>query len=125
MTVSEYLNKLPEDRKKIIEDVRKLIKMTHPEIEETMHYKMPTYILNDEILCALASQKQYMALYIMPHDLLKDFREELEKYDCGKSCIRFKKLEDEDLELFERILQYTGKNYPKSEFYGKLNAKKK
>ena len=125
MTISNYFENLSEDRKKNIEDVRELIKMTYPDIEETMHYKMPTYVLNDEILCALASQKQYMALYIMPHDLLEDFRDELEKYDCGKSCIRFKKLENEDLELFERILQYTGKNYPKSEFYGKMNVNKK
>jgi len=125
MTVSEYLSNLPKGRKKAIEDVRELIKITYPNIVETMDYRMPTYVLDDEILCALASQKNYMALYIMPHDLLKDFEGELDKYNCGKSCIRFKKLEDEDLELFEQILQYTGKNYPKSKFYGCMNTRKK
>lgn len=125
MTISDYIEKQPENRQKMIQDIRELIKLTYPNIVETMDYKMPTYLLDGETLCALASQKQHMSFYIMPHDLLEGFREELEAYNCGKSCIRFKKLKDEDLELFQRILKFTGENYSKSAFYGKMNAKKK
>ena len=49
---------------------------------------MPTYILDGEALCAVASQKSHMALYIMPHDLLKHFSGKLKKFNMGKSCIR-------------------------------------
>lgn len=61
----------------------------------------------------------------MPHDLMnKEFGEELKAYNCGKSCIRFKQLKEDTLPLFERILDYCGKHYPDSEFYGRMNAKK-
>ena len=70
-----------------------------------------------------------MGIYANP-DLLEWFQGEYPKYskyklNMGKSCIRFKKMTDDDLELFQRIIEYTGKNYPKSEFYGRMNAKKK
>lgn len=122
MPISDYLVKLPEDRQKVIQELRKLLKITHPNVQESMKYKMSTYALEERLLCAFASQKQCFALYIMPHDLLGDFEGELEAYNCGKSCIRFKSLHDEDLELFQRILEYTGKHLSKSQFWEKLKV---
>ncbi len=60
-------------------------------------------------MCALASQKQYMSLY-MDTSLVEKYRQELAGLDVGKSCIRFKRLEDLPLETVRRILVETVEN---------------
>lgn len=84
---------------------------------------MPTYNYKGKCLFAMANQKNYLALYIMPYDLLDNFAEELEAFDYGKSCIRFKELNDQKLDTLIRILEFVGKNFEKSQFFEKLKAK--
>ncbi len=123
MTVDNYIKALEPKRKTALSILRKTIFELYPDIVETMGYKMPTYLHNGETLCAMASQKNYMALYIMPYDLLDNFAVELKAFDCGKSCIRFKALDEEKIDILIRILEFVGPNYPKSKFYGKMNPK--
>ncbi len=70
----------------------------------------PGYHTGDGVplpLAALASQKNYMSLYLMcmtgdpgaENELRKQFKERGKKLDMGKSCIRFKKLEDLPLDV--------------------------
>ena len=82
-----------------------------------MDYKMPTYDIDGFIHFALASQKHYMALYVMHYDLLDHFAEPLSKYNCGKSCIRFKKLEEDTFSLLREIIIYCYQNAERSTFY--------
>ncbi len=56
-----------------------------------------------------------MALYILPHDLLHAFKKDLLVYDRGRSCIRFKRLEADTLDLFDRIIKYTGSQMHESQ----------
>jgi len=123
LTPDEYFDQVIETRQQAMRSMRATIKETWPGIQENMDYKMPTYILDGEALCAVASQKSHMALYIMPHDLLHQFSGKLKKYNMGKSCIRFKNLDDSDLHLFAQILKYTGETYPQSAYYGKRSEK--
>jgi hypothetical protein len=57
------------------------------------------------ILCALASQKNYMALYVCESDIVKAHLPQLGKVSCGKGCIRFKRLTDLNLSSVESILR--------------------
>ena len=117
MKVDQYFDGISEDRIKQMEGLRKLIKDIFPDVTEDMSYKLPTYTYNGLKICAIASQKHYMALYIMYYDLLKHFEEELQVFNCGKSCIRFKKLDNNSQVLFQKILIYIKNNIQKSEFY--------
>lgn len=125
MNADEYFEQVIESRQEAMKAVRTTIFEAWPNIEENMGYNMPTYVLKGETLCALASQKSHMALYVMPYDLLDQFSGKLKKYNMGKSCIRFKKLDNSDLHLFAQILKYTGEKYPESAFYGKMNGSQK
>lgn len=129
-TVKAYLAELPPDRRKAIEAVRKVILANlDPDIEEGMQYGMigyavPHRVYPDGYHCdpkqplpyaGLASQKQYMSLYVMSVYSMpgeeKWVRERFEaagkKLDMGKCCIRFKSLDDLPLdvvgELFRRV----------------------
>lgn len=116
-TVKEYLASLPADRRQAIEAVRKVILKNLDKVyEEGMSYGMIAYCVPHKIyppgyhcdpkqalpFAGLASQKNYMSVYIACEDA-KQFRREWartgKKLDMGKVCIRFKKLDDLALEL--------------------------
>jgi hypothetical protein len=104
-TVEEYLESLPEDRRAAIAKVRMQYGMIgyYVPLEEYPD----TYNGQPLGIIALASQKNYMSLYLM--SVYGDSRREkafVEKYkasgkklDMGKSCVRFKTLDDLPLDL--------------------------
>ena len=101
-TVDDYMKGLVPERRIALERLRALIKGTVPALTESMRYRMPTYEL-DEMICAMASQKRYMSLY-MDTELVAKHRPALAHLDLGKSCIRFKKIEDLPLSVVQQIL---------------------
>ncbi len=126
-TVREYLASLPEDRREAIERVRKVILDNLPEgFEEGMQYGMIGYYIPHSIYPAgyhcdpkqplpyasLASQKNYMSVYLMciygNPKREKWFRTEWaktgKKLDMGKSCVRFRKVEDLALDVLGRAI---------------------
>ena len=100
-SVSEYLKELPADRKAALGKLRALINRIAPKATEGMKYGLPSF--GD--LCAFASQKNYMALYVCEGDIVDAYRAELGKLSCGKGCIRFKRVEDLPLATIESILK--------------------
>jgi uncharacterized protein YdhG (YjbR/CyaY superfamily) len=118
-TVEEYLAALPDDRREAIDAVRAVILDRLPEgYQETVNWGMITYEVPLEIFpntynkqplmfAALASQKNHMAVYLTGIYMSDEAREEFEaayratgkRLDVGKSCVRFRKLDDLPLEL--------------------------
>ena len=118
-TVAEYLAGLTQDRRQAIEQVRRTILDHLPQgYEEAMNWGMITYQIpldrypdtyNGQPLmyAALASQKSHMAVYLSGIYSSDEAREEFEtaykatgkRFDVGKSCVRFKKLDDLPLDL--------------------------
>jgi uncharacterized protein YdhG (YjbR/CyaY superfamily) len=123
-TVEEYLAGLPEERRKAVETVRQVILKNLPRgYEEVMNWGMITYQVplavfpdtyNGQPLAyaALASQKNHMAVYLTGIYMDEQARQEFEaaykatgkRYDVGKSCVRFRKLEDLPLELIGKSI---------------------
>ena len=104
--ISAYIENLPPGRKEAIAAVRELILETVPQADETMRYRMPTYEAGGDFLAALASQKQYMSLYASTVSV-EEHADKLSHLNCGKSCIRFRKLDDLPLDVVRVILQET------------------
>ncbi len=118
-TIQEYLTEMPDDRREAIKNVRKTILANLPEgYEEALNWGMITYQVPLEVYpdtynkkplmyAALANQKNHMAVYLtgiyMDEDLYQGFEEKYrdtgKRYDVGKSCVRFRKMEDLPLEL--------------------------
>jgi len=100
-TIDEYLDVIPSDRKQIMIKLIQLVKEYFPKIEGNMEYNMPSF----EPVCAIASQKHHISLYIHRIDLVEKFRAELGNLKVGKSCIRFKKQEQIPDEIIRKIFQ--------------------
>jgi uncharacterized protein YdhG (YjbR/CyaY superfamily) len=103
-TVAEYLEELPEDRRKALSKLRALIRKVAPSAVENMQYGMPTYAMG-EMLFGLASQKGYMALYVCDTAVVDAHRPRLGGLSCGKGCIRFGSLDELPLEVVSAILK--------------------
>jgi hypothetical protein len=121
-SVKEYIDSLPEDRKRAISKVRAAVNRGLPKgYEEGIQYGMigwsvPHSLFPDGYHCdpkqplpfaGLANQKNYMSLYLMcvygeqGHRkwFESEWRKTGKKLDMGKSCIRFRSAEDVPLEL--------------------------
>ena len=104
--VDDYLEKLTPERRKALSQVRTLVRKMAPEAEELIRYKMPAYEYDGHIVCAFASQKRYMSIYV-DIELLQAHRAELAGLNTAKSCIRFNRIEDLPLDTVREILRET------------------
>ena len=126
-TVDEYLAELPTERREVVSKMRDLVRRNLPKgYEETMNWGMISYELplarypktyNGQPLTfvGLAAQKNYYALYLTSanqdsaqgRELADAFKRAGKKLDMGKSCLRFKKLDDLALDAVARIIAST------------------
>ena len=127
-TVDNYMNELPEERKAPMQRLREVFNANLPEgFTEEMNYGMIGYVVPHSIYpkgyhCSpelplpfvnIASQKNFIAVYHMgiysDEKLLNWFVEEFPKHskaklDMGKSCIRFKKMDQIPYDLIGELL---------------------
>jgi hypothetical protein len=126
-TVEKYLSGLDPARRTAIAAVRNVVLDNLPSgYEETMQYGMISYVVplaryprtyNGQALAvaSLASQKNYMSLYLMgvygdPQTnvwFTRRYRESGKKLNMGKSCVRFKELDDLPLGLIGEVIART------------------
>lgn len=88
----EYVAALEEDwRKEKVLQLRSMIKLQAPEIEETINYKMLCYRGENGIIFHLNAQKNYVSLYVGDANKIDPDGKLLDGIDVGKGCIRLKK----------------------------------
>ncbi len=130
-SVDEYIAQLPKERQEAIEKLRNLALHNLPKgFSEGIIYKMIGFFVPLEIYpagyhCAkkepeplpfvqFASQKNFIAMYNMglyaDKELYDWFVEEYPKHskyklDMGKSCVRFKKIDDIPYDLISELLR--------------------
>lgn len=128
-TIEAYLEEIPEERKESFTKLRETILENIPNgFVELMSYGMIGYVVPHSIypngyhcepklplpFMAIASQKNFIALYHMgiyaKPELLNWFVTEYlkhsqQKLDMGKSCIRFKKMNQIPFDLIAELVQ--------------------
>ena len=95
-----------------------------PKLKPNFIYNMPGYgsfkytnhkkqTLNWPVI-SLASQKNYISLYVCAVDkgeyIAEKHKKDLGKVSVGRSCIRFKKIEDVNLKTLEKVLKLAAKS---------------
>ncbi len=126
-TPDEYINEMPAERRAAFKELRSSIKKNLPKgFKEVMSYGMIGYVVPHELypdgyhcnpelplpFINIASQKNFVAFYHMgvyaSPVLLKWLTTEMskisnKKLDMGKSCLRFKKMEDIPIDLIGEL----------------------
>ena len=128
--VEDYIAGLPDERRSAIASLRDLILAHLPEgYAEEIDFGMIAYVVplarypqtyngHPLMYAALASQKNYMSLYLMniygdPETqrwFTEEFKNRGKKLDIGKSCVRFRKLDDLPLDVIGQAIAKTPPN---------------
>ena len=140
-TPESYLAALPRERRETLEAVREVILCNLPNgYEETFNWGMISYELPLErypntynkqplMYAALAAQKNHNAVYLsnvyqdpaLEASLREAYADAGKKLDLGKSCLRFKKLDDVVLPAVAHIISAT----PPDEFIRRYEQQRK
>jgi uncharacterized protein YdhG (YjbR/CyaY superfamily) len=106
-TVDAYIAEAPDDRRAVLELLRRLCREELRGFGETMRYGMPGYERDGAVEISFASQKRYVSLYVLRQSALQANRERLAGLSVGKSCIRFRRAADVDEETVRALLAAT------------------
>ncbi|MBP6945629.1 DUF1801 domain-containing protein [Patescibacteria group bacterium] len=119
-TVAHYLAAVPADRKELMNFLHEFIQVSAPALKPHFASNMLGYgsfpyknYKKENIewpVIALANQKNYVSLYVCAVDhgtyIAEKFAKELGKVSVGKSCIRFKKIEDVHLPTLKKVIAF-------------------
>jgi len=120
-TPEEYIAALEEPHRSEIERIHRLIRETVPDLKPQIlsgmigyghfHYRYASGREGEWCKVLLAGNKNYISLYICAiingQYLAESYRSKLPKASIGKSCVRFKRLDDLDIEVIREMLQIT------------------
>jgi uncharacterized protein YdhG (YjbR/CyaY superfamily) len=108
-TVPAYLKEGPPERLDALKKLRALCRGTLTGFKESMSYGMPGYSRDGVVEVGFASQKHFIALYILSTDVMKTHEKLLvgKGVSHGKGCIRYSKPERIDFNVVESMLRAT------------------
>lgn len=96
---SAYRKAVTGEQRRLLESIRATLFEVAPDIEETIEHGMLSY----PGLASLGAQKHYVSLYVMPA-VLAEHRDAFPGLSAGKSCLRFRKLEQLDPAPLRKLL---------------------
>ena len=123
-TPEEYIERLEEPRRGDVRRLHELIRKAVPKLEPyaeydgigygRFHYRYASGREGDTCTIGIANRKRYISLYVVAEDgeggyLAESYRDRLPKADIGKSCVRFKRLEDLDEEVLREMIRAAAK----------------
>ena len=103
-TVDEYIAGFPPEVQRLLQQIRSAIKAIVPDAEETIKYRMPTFVLHENLV-HFAAFKKHVGFYPAPSGIA-EFKEELSAYDGAKGSIKFPIDQPMPLDLIERIVRF-------------------
>jgi hypothetical protein len=118
-SVDDYLASLPDDRGDTVKRVHEVVTQAVPELEVRMwksfigygsyHYRYASGREGDWFPIGLTNNKSYVSLYFCAAEddgyLAEKNEDRLGKVSVGKSCVRFKKLDDLNLDVVAELAQ--------------------
>lgn len=122
-TPEEYIRALSEPRRSEIQQVHDFIRKTVPELEPYIqsgmlaygkyHYKYASGREGDWCIVGLASNKNYISIYVCPPEenqyIPEKYKDKLPKANIGKSCIRYKKFADIEFAALAELIKKASK----------------
>ena len=106
---NEYVAKIPAERRPHVEKLRALVKRAVPRAREGIVWGMLGYEIEGRPFVCIASQKNYLSLYLCDlysqPGLRKQHERALAGLKMGKSCINFKSVDELPLDTIAAILR--------------------
>jgi Domain of unknown function (DU1801) len=127
-TPAQYIARLDEPRRSQIRELHALVRATVPTLRPHMqagmigygsyHYRGASGREGDWPVIAVASNARYISLYVMATVgdayLVETYRDRLPKASIGRSCVRFRRVEDLDRAALTQLLREGAAHAPRS-----------
>jgi uncharacterized protein YdhG (YjbR/CyaY superfamily) len=105
-TVDEYLAELPDDRRAVVEELRRTINAAAPDATETIAYQMPALRSPDgQFLVSYASFKAHYSLFPASGEVVRALGADIQPYLAGEGTIRFPASRPIPMELVARVVK--------------------
>jgi uncharacterized protein YdhG (YjbR/CyaY superfamily) len=102
--IDEYIAGFPDDVREILEKIRATIREAAPGAEEAIKYRMPTFVLNGNLV-HFAAFKNHIGLYPTPTGI-EAFQGELSPYKSGRGSVQFPLDQPIPYDLIRRIVEF-------------------
>lgn len=103
-SIDEYILSFPPEIQEILVALRKVIKEAAPDAQERMSWKMPTFVLNGNLV-HFAVHKNHIGFYPAPSGI-DAFKNELSEYKGTKGSIHFPIKKSLPYELVSKIVKF-------------------
>ena len=103
-TIDEYIADFPPDVQAILKKLRATIRKAAPDAEEAMKYRLPTFVLNGNLV-HFGAFKKHIGFYATPTGNEK-FRKELSAYEGAKGSVQFPLDKPIPYDLVSRMVKF-------------------
>ena len=103
--VDEYMASLPDDRRRVMEELRSTIRAAAPEASEAIAYNMPAFRLDGRFFVSYEAYKHHYSLFPWSDAMVSELGAEMEPYAVGKGTIRFPADAPIPVDLVSRIIR--------------------
>jgi uncharacterized protein YdhG (YjbR/CyaY superfamily) len=104
-SIDDYIAAFPPETRKVLEEVRDVIRDAAPGAVETISYAMPTFDLNGKHLVHFAAFAHHIGFYPTPSGT-EAFKEDLSHYKTGKGSVQFPLDRPMPTDLIRRIVAF-------------------
>ena len=116
--IDEYIAGFPRDVQEILKQIRTTIMKAAPDTEEAIKYRIPTFVLNGNLV-HFAAFKKHIGFYPTPSGI-EEFKDELSRYERAKGSVQFPIDKPIPFSLIQKIVEFRVK-----ESRSKFTAKKR
>jgi uncharacterized protein YdhG (YjbR/CyaY superfamily) len=103
-SIDEYIAGFSPDIQQVLEQIRNAIRAIAPDAEETIKYRMPTFVLHENLV-HFAAYTKHVGFYPTPSGISK-FKDELSPYNSAKGSVQFPIDEPIPLTLIKNIVRF-------------------
>ena len=102
--IDQYIAGFPPEVQQTLEKLRTAIRKAAPEAEEAIKYRMPTFVLNGNLL-HFAAYRNHIGFYPTPSGV-EAFKDELSRYKSAKGSVQFPIDQPLPFSLVEKIVEF-------------------
>jgi len=102
--VEDYLAALSDERRAVMEDMRRTIRGAAPDAVELISYQMPAFKTRGRFLVSYAAFKNHYSLFPASGAVVAELGSDIEPYLSGRGTIRFPAAQPVPLELVTRMV---------------------
>lgn len=102
--IDEYIAGFPADVQRLLQEIRSIIRVAAPDAEEAIKYRIPTFVLNGNLVHFAAFEK-HIGFYPTPSGIEK-FKDELSAYHNAKGSVQFPLAKPLPFSLIRKIVKF-------------------